>query len=101
MTLIIEAPVRNWYCPNCKKTEQTKEYRPHTRYHTCPKLRYLSAPMLDQGTKAKVVLNEREDYVGDDVPQVDPERGRPIMNITTTRDDGQDAIVFAGLATNR
>lgn len=101
MTLILEAPIQNWYCPNCGKTDQTKEYRPHTRYHTCPKLRYLSAPMYQEGTKAKVVLNEREDYVGKDVPQVDPERGRPIMNITTTRDDGQDAMVFAGLATNR
>jgi len=101
MTLILESPVRDWYCPNCGKTDQTREYRPHTRYHTCPKLRYLSAPMLEAGVKAKVVLHEREDYVGKDVPQVDPERGRPIMNITTTRDDGQDAMVFAGLATNR
>jgi len=101
MTVLLDTPVRDWYCPNCGKTDQTREYRPHTRYHTCPKLRYLSAPMLEAGIKAKVVLHEREDYVGHDVPQVDPERGRPIMNITTTRDDGQDAMVFAGLATNR
>jgi hypothetical protein len=44
---------------------------------------------------------EREDYVGKDIPQVDPEMGRPIQNITTVRDNGQDAMVFAGLATNR
>lgn len=101
MTLVLEAPIREWYCPNCGKTDQTREYQPHTRYHTCPKLRYLSAPLLEAKVKAKVVLTERQDYVGKDVPQYDPEMGRPIQNITTVRDDGQDAMVFAGLATNR
>jgi len=30
--------------------------------------------------------------------RLDPERRRPVMNITTTRDEGQDCTVFAPTA---
>lgn len=90
---------QDWYCPNCGKTDRTQDARPHTRYHTCPKLRFLSAPMLPTTTKAKVEVKEREDYVGGDLVQLDPERGRPVMTIVTTRDKGTDAMVFAPTAT--
>lgn len=96
---ILAAPLREWYCPNCGLRDQTREARPHTRYHTCPKLRGLTAPMLPAGTRAKVELREREDYVGREHVQLDPERGRPVMSIVTTRDNGQDCMVFAPLAT--
>lgn len=93
-------PMTEWYCPNgCGKTDVTYEARPHSRFHTCPKLRFLTAPLLPVGTAAKVEAREREDYVGAEIVQLDPERGRPVQSIVTTRDDGQDAIVFAGLAT--
>lgn len=97
MTLIIEPPVQDWYCPNCKATDQTREARPHTRWHSCPKLRGLSAPMLERHVKAKVSAHDREDYVGRDLPQTD-EDGRPVMSITTERDDGLDTIVLAPTA---
>lgn len=87
----------NWYCPNCGKTDQTKEVRPHQRMHPCPKLGGILAPMLPEGTKAKVTAKEREDYIGNDVVQRDA-NGRPIMSVVTVRDDGQDAVVFAPLA---
>ena len=90
-----------WYCPNCKFEDITEEPRPHTRYHTCPKLRFLSAPLLEKHIKAKVELHEREDYVNGELVQLDPERGRPVMNIITTRDEGTDAMVFAPTATLR
>jgi hypothetical protein len=95
------ATERRWYCPNCKKQDITVEARPHTRMHPCPKLRGLLAPMLPAGTRAKVELREREDYVGKEKVRLDPERGRPVMSIVTTRDNGQDAIVFAPTATAR
>lgn len=98
---LIEPPIRNWYCPNCGFTDTTKEARPHTRYHTCPKLRFLSAPLLQTTIKAKVELNEREDFVNGEQVFLDPERQRPVMNIITTRDEGTDAIVFAPTATLR
>lgn len=94
-------PTQHWYCPNCKREDVTHEARPHSRFHVCPKLRGLTAPMVPAGTKAKVELTEREDYVGTDRVQLDPERKRPVMNITTTRDDGQDVAVFAPTATGR
>lgn len=95
------ATVHRWFCPNCGKRDTTVEARPHTRMHVCPKLRYLTAPMLPEGTDAKVELQEREDYVGNEHVQLDPERGRPVMSITTTRDNGKDAVVFVPSATAR
>lgn len=92
-------PVRRWYCPNCGKQDVSHEARPHSRFHTCPKLRGLSAPMIPEGTKAKVELREREDYVNGEQVRLDPERHRPVMSIVTTRDNGQDVAVFAPTAT--
>jgi len=78
----------------------TRGQRPHTRYHTCPRLHYLSAPMVVAGTKAKVEVHERDDYINGDRVFLDS-RGRPVMSIVTVRDNGQDAIVFAPVATGR
>lgn len=100
MTLPLLNTIRHWTCPNCGATATTNEPRPHTKFHTCPKLRFLTAPMVPAGTKAKVVAHEREDYVGSELVQTD-EAGRPVMSITTERDDGQDAVVFAPTATAR
>jgi hypothetical protein len=99
MTAILVMPVTDWYCPNCGLTDQTREAGVHVRYHTCPRLRFLSAPMVRKGTAAKVALHERESYVGSELVQYDPERGRPIVSIETTRDEGNDLIVFAPTAT--
>ena len=98
MTPIVMA-VNRWYCPNCKAQDVTHEARPHSRFHTCPALRGLTAPMIPQGTKAKVELREREDYVNGEQVQLDPEQGRPVMSVVTTRDTGQDVVVFAATAT--
>lgn len=97
---LINLPVWEWYCPNCGAQDATRELRPHVRFHTCPRLRMMSAPMLRKGVKAKVEAHDRDDYVGKDIVQVDG-YGRPIMSVTTTRDDGQDTIVFAPTATAR
>ena len=101
MNLPLLATERHWYCPNCPLEQVTHEARPHTRFHTCPGLRGLTAPMLPAGTKAKVEAREREDYVGTEQVQLDPEKQRPVMSIVTTRDNGQDVAVFAPTATMR
>ena len=91
-----------WYCPNCHLEDMTHEPRPHTRFHTCPALRGLTAPMLPKGVAAKVEAKDREDYEGDDTGHTTlDENGRPVMSVVTTRDNGQDAIVFAPTATAR
>lgn len=95
----ILTPVNRWYCPNCGKEDVTHEPRPHSRFHVCPRLRGLTAPLLPAGTKAKVELTEWQDYVGKEKVQLDPERHRPVQSVVTTRDEGQDVAVFAPLAT--
>jgi len=90
-------PVHHWYCPNCRVTDVTHEPRPHTRMHTCSKLRGLTAPLLLAGTKAKVTVTEREDYVGDELVATDA-NGRPVQSVITERDDGQDVAVYAPTA---
>lgn len=92
-------PTHEWVCPNCSATDVTHDLRPHVRYHVCSGLQFLTAPMLLKGTKAKVEAHEREDYIGEDEGHVFlSAEGRPIMSIVTTRDDGQDAMVFAPTA---
>jgi hypothetical protein len=97
MTVLL-ATEHRWYCPNCQKEDLTHEPRPHTRFHACKGLRGLTAPMLPAGTRAKVEAREREDYVGSERVQLDPQFGRPVMSVVTTRDDGQDVIAFAPTA---
>jgi len=85
-----------WACPNCMAEDKTSEARPHTRFHQCPGLGGIIAPMLPKGTKAKVHAVEREDYIGNE--QVRLQNGRPIMAVVTEREDGQDVAVFAPTA---
>lgn len=86
----------NWHCPNCGLTEQTKVLP--NRFHVCPKLHGLTAPMLPGGVAGKVEVQERGDYVGTEKVFVAP-NGRPIMSVVTTRDNGMDTTVFAPTAT--
>jgi len=88
----------SWYCPECGIEATVDQWQPN-RFHTCPKLRMLTAPLLRKGVAGRLTLNEREDYVGKETVRLDPERGRPVMNIVTTRDNGQDTVVFAPTAT--
>lgn len=97
MNVILQPPERRWECPNCSLEQVTRDARPHSRMHPCKGLRGLTAPMVPAGTRAKVVAHEREDYISGE--RVTLHEGRPIMNVTTTRDDGEDVAVFAPLAT--
>ncbi len=90
--------IRRWHCPECKKTDVTNDDGRGTRYHVCPKMRGLSVPFVLEGVSAKLVLREREDYVGKEQVQLDPERGRPVMSLSTERDNGNDLIVYAPAA---
>jgi hypothetical protein len=86
---------RDWRCPNCGRTDTTPAATPN-RQHYCPRLRGLIAPLVPVGVRARVFVREREDYIGSDHVQLDPELRRPVMSIVTERADGSnDAIVFA------
>ena len=101
MIPILAPAVRAWHCPACGLTDQTNDPRIAVPMHPCPKLRGLMAPMLEQGTAGKIELHEREDYIGGELVQLDPERGRPVMSMVTVRDDGQDARIYVPTATAR
>lgn len=94
--VLIERRTR-WYCPNCRIEDETTVAQPHGRFHTCRALYGLTAPLVQQGVKAKVEAVDRDDYVGSEIVQKDG-RGRPVMAVRTTRDNGQDTAVYAPLA---
>lgn len=93
---------QHWYAPCCGQGAITREAEPHTRYHTCSRgpTAGMVVPMVPVGTKCKIEAVERQDYVGHEIVQTNAD-GRPIMNVTITRDDGQDCAVYAPCATAR
>lgn len=94
---LLQPVVTCWECPRCTFRDTTREAQPHTRMHACSGLGGLSAPMVREGERVKVVVNEREDYIGaEDVQLAD---GRPVMNVSTERPDGSnDLVVYAPTA---
>jgi hypothetical protein len=90
-------PVR-WACPNCDVTDVTYPLPPgQSQYHVCSGLHGLNAPLVPEGIRAKVEATEREDYLNGDVQPVGDD-GKAYMNVTVTREDGQDCTVFAPTA---
>lgn len=90
--------VTSWECPNCLTTEQTPALPPgSSRYHPCPGLHGLNAPLVPAGTRCKVEAEERQDYIGSEV-QARGNDGRQYMAVRTTSGDHDDLLVFAGLA---
>lgn len=87
--------MRHYCCPNCDFTLATAN--PKQPFHPCRGLAGLMAPLVLDGTKAKVVAVERGDWIGKELVQTDG-NGRPVMAIVTTRDDGQDCTVLAPTA---
>lgn len=87
----------HWCCPACPATDVTRESAPHTRMHPCAGMGGLTVPMVPAGTRAEHRVNERQDYVG--AERVQYADGRPLMSISTVRDDGEDVTVFAPTAT--
>jgi hypothetical protein len=93
MTVTLVVAEHRWVCPNCTMTDVTHEAQPHTRFHTCPGLLGLTAPMVEAGSKVRVTAREREDYIGN-------EKVGRVMSVVTERADGSnDVAVFAPTAT--
>ena len=91
--------ITRWFCPNCDVTDVTRGPAPN-RFHTCAGLHMLTAPLVPAGTSCKVVAEERADYLNGEV-QATGDDGKPYMAVRTTRDDGEDLAVNAGLARAR
>jgi hypothetical protein len=98
--MLLAPAATRWVCDHCNARDVTTEAAPHTRYHTCPGLKGISAPMVREGDRVKVEVRLREDYVRSERVTTDDD-GRPVMAVVTTRDDGTDCAVFAPVATAR
>jgi len=60
----------------------------------------LTAPLVRVGTRCKVEAEERADYLNGEIQNTGDD-GKPYMAIRTTREDGDDLAVNAGLAQAR
>lgn len=95
--LLLGKPDR-WCCPNCDVTDVTPPLPPGTsRYHACPGLHGLNAPLVREGMRVKVEAEQRQDYLNGD-QQATGDDGKVYMAVRVTRDEGDDVTVFAGLA---
>lgn len=95
---LLKVPYEDWHCPNCPLTERTAPLPPgSSRYHSCPGLHGLTAPLVREGTRCSVVAEERQDYLNGDV-QATGDDGRAYMAVRTVYDDHDDLLVNAGLA---
>lgn len=92
--MILNAEQR-WVCPNCPATAVTAGA--DNRFHPCPGLAGLLAPMVLDGVRCEVRAMLREDYVGGEDVRYDGD-GRPVMAVSVTRDDGRDRVVYAPAA---
>lgn len=91
-------PFEDWYCPNCGLAERIAGLPPNaTRYHTCPRLHMLTAPLIRANMYAKVEAEERGDYLNGEM-QATGDDGKAYMAVRTTYDDHDDLAVNAALA---
>lgn len=96
------AATTTWECPNCEIAERTAPLPPNaSRYHSCPGLHGLNAPLVRAGTDCKVTAVERQDYLGGEI-QATGDDGKPYMGVRTDyRDGSNDFMVNAGAAVMR
>ena len=101
-------PEQHWECPSCGLQHVTREARPHTPMHFCPKHGGLNAPFAAVPPKAEGLrrgeithrLVERGDDIGADIG-VAFAGSKAVMAVHTERSDGHDTHVYAPAATLR
>ena len=90
---------QDWQCPACGLEDRTRP-RPN-RFHSCPKLHGLTAPMTRAGTDCTLVAVERGDYLRT-AEQRTGDDGRPYMAVETVYADGRnDVTAFPEVAVAR
>ena len=91
---------QDWECPaGCGAGDRTRPLPPNSsRFHACPKLHGLTAPLVRAGTDCKVTAVVRGDYLQGDEQRTGDD-GRPYMAVRTDHADGSnDLVVFPGVA---
>ena len=94
MTAVLLESFTRWGCPNCVCEVMTVASVPN-RFHTCPGLHGLVAPLIREGTDCKVVAVPRGDYLNGDT-QRSGDDGQAYMAVETVHADGHtDRAVYA------
>lgn len=97
MTPILE-PRQYWHCNECNADHVTSRPDVHTPMHPCFAMKGLMVPFVPAGSKARLRINYREDYVRGDTVDVQ-EDGRVVMSIQTLHEDGrEDCTAYAPCA---
>jgi hypothetical protein len=94
---LLQPPAHHWECFSCDRLDTTHEQRPHSRMHACAGLGGMTVPFVPAGSRGEHRVNERQDYIGDELVQLNAD-GRPVMSIQTIREEGMDATVYAPTA---
>lgn len=96
---LLPASHDDWHCPNCGASERTPPLPPNaSRFHTCPALHSLTAPLVRAGTRCSVTAVPRGDYLRG-AEQRTGDDGRPYMSVLTEHADGHtDLAVFPEVA---
>jgi hypothetical protein len=95
MAAVLLDAYQEWRCPNCGLTDRTRPMPANaTRFHPCPKLHDLTAPLVRAEMDCKVVALEREDELRNSIQRTGDD-GKPYMAVETERADGStDRAVF-------
>src|SRR5438445_12826065 len=89
MTVLLPPTV--WVCANgCPAVDKTAGSTPN-RFHSCPALGGLTAPLVAEGSQVRVRAVEREDCENGQLVQRDAD-GRPMQSVITDRPDGSNDI---------
>jgi len=89
---LLRVPFEDWYCPNCGLSERVQALPPgSSRFHTCPRLHSLTAPLVRAGSDCKVVAEGRQDYLGKEVVNLGDD-GCAYMSVRTVYADGHDDL---------
>lgn len=98
MTHLFQPPPVRWICSNGCGVIGVTPAGVSNRFHTCRALAGLTAPLVPEGSGARVRTVERGDYAGKEILRTDG-NGRPVMAVVTDRPDGSnDVTVFAPTA---
>jgi hypothetical protein len=92
----MNAIAKNWVCAKQCGSHATT-YDDALPHHSCREFGGLTVPLIVAGTKAELIVVEREDYVGSELVQTN-DAGRPVMSVITRRDDGEDCTIYAPTA---
>jgi hypothetical protein len=98
---MLTPPVTYWHCVACGYADRTRVAGVHSRMHACPKAGGMTVPMAvgtgDRPVRGKLIMHEREDYVGNEDVQRDAD-GRVFMAARVVTDETEHLAVYAPTA---